>query len=249
MSSEEVFEYEITVPATVVKIRLPKQYIFDALEDIFERPLSNEEKKEVWERFSTHDDFWGIFPGEAWKHGVNMYGASDSTTYSEIFKADVEESMQTTIDGLMKEMWREELFPNVMDDVITYLDTKAKDVEKEEKRMDTTSPPSPTAAVAPENENQYIEYLKEQHPIIKAANPTWTPQQIIVAIGHQWSLIHMTIGIEKKSGNIVIKHKTGRISIDSCGKAEELKSYLEAYRVNHGHEALFDLAERIAIGT
>jgi hypothetical protein len=241
--SDDDFEYEIEIPATVAKIRLSKQKIYAFIEEQLERELTEEEKEIAWEEFSSHDDFYNMFPGEAAKVGCNMYGASDYETYVELFEQEVKRSIQESIDATMQTLW-DTIFDRTLDDVIDIL---AKDEEQEEVSMTTPLPPlppSPTPAVV-ENDNKYIEFLKEQHPLVKAANPTWTPQQIIVAIGHKWSFEQMSV--EKKSGNIRVKHKTGKVTIDSCGKPDELKVFLDAYRAKHGHEAFFEFAKKVGV--
>ena len=98
-------------------------------------------------------------------------------------------------------------------------------------------------AVAVETDQSYLDFLKEQHPVVKAAHPTWTPQQIIVAIGHKWSCEKMTL--EKKGTNLVAKHRSGKFLIDGCGKVDELRAYLEAYRAKYGHEEFFSIVKKL----
>ena len=243
--SDDEFEYEIEIPATVAKIRLSKQSIYEILEDRLERELTDEEKETAWEEFSSHDSFYNMFPGCAELRGIHYYGASDYQTYSELFEGPVKEAIQDAIDNVMTDLW-DNIFQQTLDDVT---DVLVKDEEEEVVEMAATAaadiplPPSPPPPVPQENDNKYIEFLKEQHPLVKAANPNMTPQQIIVAIGHKWSFEQMTV--EKKNGNVRVKHKTGKVTIDSCGKPDELKVFLDAYRAKHGHEAFFDFAKKI----
>ena len=104
---------------------------------------------------------------------------------------------------------------------------------------------SPLTEPEEENKNEYIKFLKEQHPIIKAANPTLEPKEIITKVGHLWSLRQMTL--ELKNNNVFLNHKYKKITIDGCGKPDELKRYLDAYRAKYGDEALLNLAENIKI--
>jgi hypothetical protein len=246
MSDDEVFEYEIEIPATTAKIKIPKSDIYEVLEERLERKLTEEEKKTAWDEFSSHDNFYNMFPNFAYERGIIYYGADEYTMYNELFESRVHEAIQETIDDVMDNLW-DNIFQVTLDDVRHIL---AKDAEKKVQVEMTTLanpivyptplPPSPTTTEA---DNKYIEFLKEQHPLVKAANPTWTPQQIIVAIGHKWSFEQMTV--EKKSGNIRVKHKTGKVTIDSCGKPDELKVFLDAYRAKHGHEAFFEFAKKL----
>lgn len=240
--SDDEFEYEIEIPATVAKIRLSKQSIYEILEDRLERKLTDKEKETAWEEFSSHDTFYEMFPGCAELRGIHYYGASDYETYSELFEEHVKEAIQCAIDDVMSDLW-DNIFQRTLDVVTRVL---VKDEEEEESSSVEMAAPPPSPPPAPgevEPDNKYIEFLKEQHPLVKAANPTWTPQQIITAIGHKWSFVQMTV--EKKNGNIRVKHKSGKVTIDGCGKPDELKVFLDAYREKHGHEAFFEFAKKI----
>ena len=89
----------------------------------------------------------------------------------------------------------------------------------------------------------YQDFFVATHPTIKTENPTWTPQEITTEIGKRWSLQTMTIG--QQGENICIKYSTRKILIDSCGKYNELKLYLESYRTKYGPEKLLKLADAI----
>lgn len=242
--SDDIFEYEIDIPETTAKICLSKTSIYEKLERRLGHPLSEVQKKSAWKDFSSHKDFWNVFPGEAMNHGVHMYGASDYQTYSELFETSVQDAIQESIDDTMRVLWAN-IFQKTLDDVVESLE--AKEEEQQQARMAQAANPVvyPTLPSSPpaEADNKYIEFLKEQHPMIKAANPTWTPQQIIVAIGHKWSLDQMTV--EKKNDTIRVKQKNGKVNIDACGKPDELKSYLDAYRAKYGNEAFFEFAKKI----
>lgn len=100
-----------------------------------------------------------------------------------------------------------------------------------------------TVAEPQENKNEYIKFLKEQHPIVKAANPTLEPKEIITKVGHLWSLIQMTIEI--KNDHVLVTHKNKKVLLDGCGKPNELKSYLDGYRAKYRHEALYNLVDNL----
>ena len=106
-----------------------------------------------------------------------------------------------------------------------------------------STPPTPAAPEPQENKNEYIKFLKEMHPKVKAANPNMAPAQVITAVGHLWSNEQMTIDI--KQGNVFINHKNKKVLLDGCGKPGELKAYLDAYRAKYGHAALLTLVDNL----
>jgi hypothetical protein len=93
--------------------------------------------------------------------------------------------------------------------------------------------------------NKYQEFFVAVHPSIKAANPTWTPQQITTEIGRRWSL--HTMSIEKVGENICVTHSKTKILIDACDHPNILQLYLDSYRTKYGDEALLTLARHMEI--
>jgi len=89
--------------------------------------------------------------------------------------------------------------------------------------------------------NSYQTFFVEVHPTIKAANPTWTPQQITTEIGKQWSLKGMTI--DTIHSNVCVQYSKRKILIDGCSHPTVLQLYLHSYRDKYGDEALLTLAE------
>lgn len=98
-------------------------------------------------------------------------------------------------------------------------------------------PPSPTPM------NSYNEFFVQQHPGIKAANPTWTPQQITTEIGRRWSLQQMSVSLT--GDTIIVIYAKKKYTVDGCSKGRELCLFLEAYREKKGHEALLKLVEML----
>lgn len=92
--------------------------------------------------------------------------------------------------------------------------------------------------------NVYNEYFVQQHPSIKATNPTWTPQQITTEIGRRWSLQQMSIS--QTGDQITITHAKTKYKLDGCGKGTELRLYLEAYRAKNGDESFLKLVEKLS---
>lgn len=100
-----------------------------------------------------------------------------------------------------------------------------------------------TNATTPPQMSEYNQFFKGVQPSILAANPTWTPQQVTTEIGRRWSLQKMEI--KALNDVICVSYAKHKYTIDACGKHSELKTYLDAYRVKHGHEALLKLVEKL----
>lgn len=131
-TTDDIFHYEIEIPATTALIRLNKNSIYEVIEERLERKLTDEQKEKVWELFSTHRDFFGMFPDEAWSQGIHMYGANNSQTYSELFEANVERAIQDSIDETMTELW-DNVFQQTLDDVTNVIYRELDSDEEEEK--------------------------------------------------------------------------------------------------------------------
>lgn len=132
---DDVFHYEIEIPATTALIRLHKSSIYEKIENRIEKQLTEEEKERVWELFSTHRDFYGMFPDEAWSHGVRMYGASNRQTYSELFEENVEQAIQDSIDDTMTELW-DNIFTATLDDVTQVIMEELESDEDQEENQE-----------------------------------------------------------------------------------------------------------------
>ena len=91
--------------------------------------------------------------------------------------------------------------------------------------------------------NTYQQYFVDIHPTIQAENPNWSPQQITTEIGRRWSLEQMELVV--KQDTIIIRHKNKKVLLDACGKPQELKAYLDAYRAKYGHTALLNLVDNL----
>lgn len=105
MSDADTFEYEIEVPATVVKLRLSKQAFYTRIEKDVKKHLTSEDKKIAWDAFSSHGDFLEMFPREAARQGCLMYTVDDGINYCEIFQESVENAIQKALDTRLAEVW------------------------------------------------------------------------------------------------------------------------------------------------
>jgi hypothetical protein len=94
-------------------------------------------------------------------------------------------------------------------------------------------------------ESKYNTFFKNIQPSIKAANPTWSPQQVTTEIGRLWSL--ETMEINQMNDTVVVTTTKQKITLDVCGCPAELRKYLEAYRTKHGHEKCFQLIQQLKL--
>ena len=92
--------------------------------------------------------------------------------------------------------------------------------------------------------NDYQKFFVNIHPSLKQVHPDWTPQQLTTEIGKRWSL--RTMKLVKGEDEVVLKYKDTTIKVPACGKIDALYSYLEAYRVQYGDEALLGLTQRMS---
>ena len=96
-----------------------------------------------------------------------------------------------------------------------------------------------------ESPEKYQDFFVKTHPLIKTANPTWTPQKVTTEIGRRWSLQKMTI--ERHGEDVCVQHSKDKYIIDACKVPTLLIQYLEAYRAKYGDESFLKLVQGLAV--
>jgi hypothetical protein len=103
--NDDLFEYELQIPATSAKLSLSKQLVKQTLEKRTGRSISAEEWTNLWEEFRQSKNWFEVFPSESFKVGLRMYGHSDELLYNECFEKPVQEVIQSTFNNLWENLF------------------------------------------------------------------------------------------------------------------------------------------------
>jgi len=145
---DNTFVYEMEIPKTTVKITFKKEDFIQHVKETTQFDLSQEENDEIWSELKWTSNWYNMFPRHAesrdrdfkYKNGQRICECgnhiddrkSDTRTYNESFKEDVEKAIQTAIDKNFSDNWKDYFYSGI-DETISAIrsekDVKWKNVD------------------------------------------------------------------------------------------------------------------------